>query len=270
MKIPEFETKAERLEWLKANRDKVIAAKKAEMKKADAVYYIADRVGEQSVDKAYKPITDDIDQMKVRVVINTTNLMDSHDDVHIPGIWNKSLKENKYLMHLQEHVMAFDHIIADGADVKAYAQDMTWKELGQKWEGTTQALVFESTLTKDRNPFMFDQYRKARVRNHSVGMYYVKILLAVDDEDDYWEDEKKTWDKYISQVVNRERAEAQGYFYAVLEAKAVEGSAVPMGSNWVTPPLDNDLKSEPVDTTRKEPVTSTLSHEEIMKRILKF
>ena len=51
----------------------------------------------------------------------------------------------------------------------------------------------------------------------------------------YDKEEKANWDKYIDQVVNRKDAEAQGYFWAVTEAKVIEGSAVPLGSNYATP-----------------------------------
>jgi hypothetical protein len=43
----------------------------------------------------------------VLCVINTTNWMDSHRMFHIPGIWNKSLKDNPtFKLHLQEHICA--------------------------------------------------------------------------------------------------------------------------------------------------------------------
>ncbi|KKK49589.1 hypothetical protein LCGC14_3133520, partial [marine sediment metagenome] len=42
-----------------------------------------------------------------------------------------------------------------------------WSELGFDFEGQTQALVFESTIKKERNEFMFKQYAKGFVKNHS-------------------------------------------------------------------------------------------------------
>ena len=49
--------------------------------------------------------------------------------------------------------------------------------------------------------------------------------------------EKAIWDKYINQVINRDASEEQGYFWAVTEAKVIEGSAVVMGSNYATPTI---------------------------------
>ena len=118
---------------------------------------------------------------------------------------------------------------------------MNWKDLGYNADGTTEALIFDSTVKASRNAYMFDQYKNGYVDNHSVGMQYVKLELAVNDED--YEKEKNFFDKYIDEVTNKEDAINQGYFWVVTEAKVIEGSAVPMGSNPITPTLEN--KNEP-------------------------
>lgn len=261
--------KNELFEYLRLNKEMLITQKlNGEMKRADAFeapIILADFHDE--VEKANKPATDDIDELKVKVVINTTNLMDGHGDVHIPGLWTKSLKENKRIKHLQEHEMKFDHIIADKSDLKVYTQTMTWKELGYNYTGNTEALIFESNVKRSRNEYMFKEYKDGNVDNHSVGMRYVKILLAMNSDSKWDAEEKANWDKYIDQVANRKDVEEQGYFWPVLEAKAIEGSAVPAGSNWVTPTLENNMKSEPVEAT-PEPLKSTqLTSDEIIKRI---
>lgn len=267
MKIPEFNTKKELFKWLVDNKDRIIAAKKAAIKFADAVSFGAFTYEkDQFADKANKPVKEDVDELKVKAVINTTNLKDSHDDVHIPGLWKKSLKENKDIWHDQEHKHGFDSTISDYEDLKAYTETMTWKELGFKWEGETEALIFESQVKQERNSFMFKQYKDGRVKNHSVGMQYVKLALCVNDTD--WKEEKANWDKYINQVANKDEAEALGYFWAVTEAKVIEGSAVKRGSNWTTPTLENNMKSEPVGATPLEPEKSTqLTSEEIINTI---
>lgn len=269
MKIPEFDTIKQRLEFLVKNQNKIIAAKRAKMKQADAFTFgaFAVRDGVQ-VEKANTPIPEDEEFITVRAVINTTNLMDSYDDVHIPGLWTKTLKENKDIYHDQEHKSTFESTISDYKDLKAYVQTMTWKELGQKWEGTTQAFIFESIVREERNEFMFEQYKKGYVRNHSVGMQYVKIALAVNDKD--YKTEYSVWQKYIDTIANKDEVEAQGYFFAVTEAKAIEGSAVKRGANWVTPTLDNNLSEPPEGTHKAEPEQSTLTQEQIIQRIKNY
>lgn len=256
----EFSTIKERNDWLVSNKNSLIAQKKAQFKTADAVSWITPVYDKAENEyKANNPITDfrSLDEIKVMAVINTTNVIDSHMDLHVKGIWNKSVKENKNIMHLQEHKMNFDSIIADGSDLKASVKDYTWVELGYSFEGNTQALVFESTVKADRNAKMFEQYAKGYVKNHSVGMQYMKLLLAVND--DRFEEEKQTWDKYINLAINPDVAEESGYFFVVLEAKAIEGSAVPIGSNQLTPTLENN-KEAAIDSTSRDKEPSTDTH----------
>ncbi|TSA57818.1 hypothetical protein D4R42_00830 [bacterium] len=235
-----FETRKEFYKFLIDNKDTLITQKKAEMKRADCpvivkTVLVVDPQKADAVKADNGTIADiaNIDALKVIAVINTTNFMDSHMDVHIPGIWNKTIKDNKMVMHLQEHDMEFEKIIADGDQLKAYTKTYKWSELGYGYEGTTEALIFDSEILKDRNRYMFGQYAKGWVRNHSVGMYYVKFDLALNDEDQ--PNEYEAWKKYYPQIANKEVADEKGYFWYVLEAKLIEGSAVPLGSNIATP-----------------------------------
>ncbi len=236
MEIPAFNTQKEKFEFLVNNKDKIIASKKAVIKHGASVPFDLSMPGKVQAVKSITKEEPATDEVQVKAVINTTNLMDSHMDVHIPGIWNKSLKENRYLLHLQEHEMKFDNIISEGEDLKAYAKDFTWKELGFDFEGKTQALVFDSVVKQSNNATMFKRYRDKKVKNHSVGMQYVKLALAINDED--YGAEKEVWDKYYDSIANKEVADQAGYFWAVKEAKVIEGSAVPLGSNYATPTLE--------------------------------
>jgi hypothetical protein len=85
-------------------------------------------------------------------------------------------------------------------------------------------------------------------------MLYIKLDLAVNDKD--WPNEYKIWQKYIDQVANRADAEERGYFFPVHEAKVIEGSAVPLGSNWATPTYEIDAEP-PAGTPKQEPPTGT-------------
>jgi hypothetical protein len=232
----QFETKEEMFKALADNKENIIAQKKMKTKEADAVVYVSEARNEKGETvKADTVDVSNVNRITSKLVINTTNVMDSHSDVHLKGIWTKSIKEQKNLYLLQEHKMRFDSIITD--QVKATVQLMSWKDLGASYKGKTEALVFDAEIGK-RNKFMFEQYAKGYVKNHSVGMRYVKIEMAINSEEKWSRDEKEVWDKYIDDIVNKEQAEAQGYFFAVSEAKIIEGSAVPIGSNTITPTLN--------------------------------
>ncbi len=177
----EFATKEELFKALKENKKELISIKKSVTKNADSVSfgYIDTSVKIDTNKDASSQISD-INELNVKVVINTTNFLDSHGDVHINGIWNKSVKDNVTFLHLQEHDRSFDKVITDTA--KGYVQSMSWKKLGLPYDGKTEALIFESTIQKNRNEFMLNQYANGWVKNHSVGMRYVNLELAINSE----------------------------------------------------------------------------------------
>ena len=259
--MQEFKTKEELFKHLKENKEILIAEKKAATKQADSLMCNAEIDIKTDANKADD--SNDGINLRVKVVINTTNLLDSHGDVHIPGLWTKTLKDRRKTYLLQEHKMSFDHIITD--IVKPSAKMMNWADLGYNYEGQTQALIFDAEIEKGRNDYMREQYSKGYVDNHSVGMQYVKLELAVNSNDRYYADEKAAWDKYITQVANRDRAEEQGYFWAVTEAKLIEGSAVPIGSNYATPTLS---VKEPTEVTPKEEAVNINEFRNEIKHLL--
>jgi len=249
IKIPTFETQKELFAWLKEEQDDILYQKKSEIKQCD------DDFGFSVVELKPKGVlkndgNGNITSVKVRAIINTTNIRDSHKDVHINGIWDKSLSENKRIKHLQEHQMRFDKIISDKNDLQAFTKTFTWKELGYDFEGSTEALVFDSNVKESRNPTMFKEYRDKNVDNHSVGMMYVRIKFALNSEDEEDKDLKAEYDKHIDKILNKAEVEKDGYFWAVYEAKAIEGSAVPIGSNPMTPTLQP--KEENINQPIKE------------------
>lgn len=255
-----FDTKEELFAHLKANKSELISQKKFENKYADAISYITPVYLKGDAENKAHSTTEQLlesDKIKVDLVINTTKLMDSHSDVHINGLWNKSLSESKDIPLLQEHKMTFANVIT--RDVTATAKTMNWKTLGFDFEGTTQALFFTAEIDKNRNEFMFNQYAKGYVDQHSVGMRYVQIKLAVNSDDSQYKEEKEVFDKYYSEIANKEAVDAQGYFWAVTEAKVIEGSAVVKGSNFATPTqsIAAVKNIEPSEDTQTEPPKGT-------------
>lgn len=237
----------------------IVSQKKMEIKHADGFYF--DNTFYSEKDNAFKQFAIkemesslSKDQIRPICIINTTNIIDSHLDLHIPKLWNVSLKQNgKRVLHLQEHKNTFQTILSSGKDLKAYTESTSWEDLGFSFPGKTEALVFDSIIKRDRNEgskFMIDQYAKGYVNNHSVGMYYVRIVMCISDEN--YGAEYEAWEKYLPMAVNPEVAEERGYFWAVTEAKVVEGSAVPLGSNYATPTLSIEDKDAPDNHPSRE------------------
>ena len=273
IQIPTFANKADLFKWLGENKALLMEQKKATLKEADTIPYLAApkqlakadatkaAIGTTTLDAGGEdePMDEEEPLIKASLVINTTNVIDSHLDVHIKGIWKKCLNEKKNFYLLQEHSMTFDHVITDA--VTAYTKSIAWSKLGAPYEGSTEALMFDVEIDEDRNEYMYEQYQKGFVKQHSVGMRYVKIFMCVNSSDKYWAEEKANWDKYYSEVVNKEIADEYGYFWAVTEAKIIEGSAVVMGSNPWTPTITikntNEPSDDDQDTQKTEPLDST-------------
>lgn len=244
------------------NKDSIIRLKKSAFKHSDDVEFglVQEVTEKEEAIKANKPVLDpNISEVKVRIVVNTTGLLDSHGDVHVKDIWKRSLDHSNKKLHLQEHIRFFSAVINNEAE--AYTKTIRWKTLGFDYEGSTQALLFDSEVKASRNPMMFEQYKNGWVTNHSVGMQYVNLEMCINSEENWSKDYKENWEKYYPMVANKEDADTRGYFWAVTEAKLIEGSAVLMGSNWATPTLDNNMKSASSAPSLKDETDSS-THQE--------
>ena len=267
--MKDFATKEQLFKYLKDNKALLITEKKSAIKHSDALNYgslSTNGITKSGVSKAIAEIdAPELDKIKVKVIINTTNILDSHGDVHIPGLWNKTLKDKRLIYHLQEHCMKFDHVISD--EVIPSVQDMLWTDLGETYKGKTQSLIFDSVVGDDRNEFMFEQYLNGWVKQHSVGMQYVSLFLCIDSTDAYYAAEKEAFDKYFPMVVNQDEVLGQGYFWAVTEAKLIEGSAVVLGSNSVTPTISVTDMQPSDDTANSNKTAEQITVEDFRKEL---
>ena len=254
-----FATKEEALKELVLNKKTLLAAKKAVIKHADAISYHGNFQEKTEAIKAGNTDLRDVNTITVKAVSNAVNYFDSHGDVSLPGSWNRTAKNTKDGLHLQEHKMQFDKIISD--EVKFSVEKMTWKDLGFDYEGETEVLMMESKVHKEDNPYMFERYIKGKVKNHSSGLRYVNIGLAINSEEKWAREEKEIWDKYIDQIVNKEEVEEAGYFWTVFEQKIIENSAVPKGSNPATPTISVE-SAESTSTTDENSEEDSTSQSE--------
>jgi Holliday junction resolvase-like predicted endonuclease len=55
-------------------------------KEADSIGYVEVKTDKNEAIKADSVNTNDINKIQAKLVINTTNIMDSHSDVHLKGI----------------------------------------------------------------------------------------------------------------------------------------------------------------------------------------
>ena len=109
--------------------------------------------------------------------------------------------------------------------------------------------MMDTNIIKELNPVIFNQYLSKEIDQHSVGMIYVEMDLAVNDPE--MKEEYVVWNKHINNIGNKEKATEQGFFWAVKVAKLVEISCVLQGSNELTPTIENTKGKE---TTQEEKI----------------
>lgn len=245
MKLPKFENKKEKFDYLVKNKTELIELKRSAVKYSDICITPTDEVVSKSINTDYK---DDPASGKItrKIIANTYNWLDSHGDVHVGNTFGKSIRERATkVFHLHDHKHEVTAKVGKTQTIEELP--IKWSDLGVNKEGTTTALVATSEITEKLNKDVYGQYLDKEIDQHSVGMVYVKMSLAIDDEE--YKEEKATWDEVYPKLGNPERADEDKYFWVVQEAKLIEYSAVLFGSNELTPTVEN---IEPLKDTQEQ------------------
>lgn len=249
----EFDSRDEMFKALKANKKDILALKRSTVKHSEGLRLDYDNLKIKQHDGAEatkgNPADINAEGGYIYPVINTANFMDSHKDVHFDGIWDKSASEQDgKIYYAINHKLEIGSIVAFPQDVKVFVEKMSWKDLGQPYEGKTDALIYQVKLKEYANKEAVDMIKGRLPVENSVRMQYVKVEMGINSGDPMYAEEKAYYDKHVSKIVNKEQVEEDGYFFGVSEAKIVkEGSMVLEGSNSATPILHP--KSEPEKST---------------------
>lgn len=187
-------------------------------------------------------------RLVVEVIANLTNFMDSHNDVLLPGAYTKSINDNGTFPFLKDHNHSSEGIVALTEAV--FTKQISAKELGypSSMVKNVEALVFRAEPKANWDRKVYELYKDGGINQHSIGLKYVIIELAVNDPEDT--EGFALWNKYIDQVINKEEVEEEGFFFPVREIKIFENSAVLFGANKLTPTLSvESQKSQPLKST---------------------
>lgn len=249
----DFDTKKEMFTALKAAEKEIIGLKKAAVKFSDPLSYHL---------KSTATTKDDTQPTALAVgdiiypIINTTNYYDSHGDVHLDGIWDLSIKDQKNkLYYIINHDLEIGKVIGYPRDVEAYVKTMQWQELGFSYQGTTQALIYAVKLTdKSNKDFLAAALDKEDLQN-SVRMRYISFTLCMESSDPEFAIENNNFYKYLPKIANKQDVLEEGYYWAVSQAAIEkEGSAVLYGSNDATPILYEEPKADPGSTSQTKEI----------------
>ena len=237
-----------------ANKAQLIELKKGAVKYTDVWQSNVIKVGDQI--KAERKLEDNDNEVYRTVVGNTYYWMDGHEDVHVKGCFSNSIKQKaSKVFHLHDHEYKLTSRVGDPQEITE--KDISWRDLGVDIEGETTSLLMLSKIRKDYNSSIYSDYKNMKIDQHSVGMRYIKVDLAVNDEK--YPEEKKNWDEVYPLLANKEAAHEKGYFWIIKEASLIEISAVLMGSNPITGTLQpekstEEIKDEAADALLKSKV----------------
>ena len=189
------------------------------------------------------------------IVVNTTKILDSHDDLHVNGIWKKSIQEIQGKNYLVcDHDLEIESVIVRKEHIEIMTANLSFQSLGYPYEGNTEALIYK--VKKDKVKESVREWLDSGDSiEASVRMQYVQVLFAMDTNDPEYSTYKENYDKYINEIANKADYDYIPYFYIIKEAKNVkESSLVLFGSNHATglakpkeqPSEDTENKHEPI------------------------
>ena len=255
----EYSSKEELFEDLKANKELIIREKKSQIfKSCDKGSAVG--VKPLKID-AIKGI--DLDDNFHYIAVNTTNVLDSHGDLHVKGLWNKSVKDQQGKNYLvTDHKMELSNVVAKKENVEMFVSDIAYSSINKSFDGSTQALIYKVAKADIINPLAKEWLESKSDIEASVRMQYVNVELAMNSTAKSDKEEKKVFDTYVSQIANKGDFEEIDYFWVVKEAKNIgESSLVLAGSNGATGVINEaavststNNKTEPLKDTQADQV----------------
>lgn len=209
--------------------------------------------------------------VNVTIIGNTFKFCDSHMDVLAPGCATKTIKERGLrIHHLKDHMHRLGGKIGITKDI--YTDLIGVSEFGIESDvKTTESIFMNSDVKRALDEQSFTLYKEEEVDQHSIGMQYMRLVLAVNDPE--FKEEFATWEKHYEDVINKELIDSRGFFWWVTEIKLFEISAVLFGANELTPTVDTkkSIQAPLKDTLDKDdptPPADTLDDEMKRRRIL--
>src|SRR4051812_21699275 len=227
--IPQYSTKAEAFAYLRSNEKTIIAQKKSMPVKSDILEWGCLPVHlKQTIKEDGSALAPD--EIEVNVIANLSGWCDSYQDVMIKDNWNKTISDKSITYHLKNHDYETDSIVGKNPELYNKNFDLSYFTIESDVK-KAQALMQRSIVPKEYDSKTYYLYRDGQIKQHSIGLRYITILLCFDSELEEDKEYKKNWDKYYPNVINKEKVDGHGYFFAVTESKIMEVSAVLFGAN---------------------------------------
>lgn len=253
----EFDTEDALFSALKANKEDIIALKRAKIAKScdKGLGITAKSLDFHRNTETVKDLA--IDEEHYYIVVNATKILDSHGDMHTNGIWKKTIKDGQGKNYLvADHKLEMDKVIARKGDIEMLTAEIPFSMIGKSYEGNTEALIYKVRKDKIINLTAKEWLESGEEIQASVRMRYITIKLAMNSQREEDKEELKTFTEFYPQIANKGDFESIPYFFVVSEAENVkESSLVLFGSNSSTGNIKNTKNTKnnkPLDNTCEE------------------
>jgi len=240
--------------YLRTNKKELLQTKKSSLKLSDSlvstVVVTPREIKTESSKDAGSNIAPseplgDSGSLDVTIVCNAAWFCDSQMDVITDKAYTESVKSRgTSIPHIADHKQTSTSHVGDVT--KVYTKVLALTELGLDQEGTTTVLLMDSTVRKDYNEDVFKFYSNGKINQHSIGLTYSELKLAINSVHESDKVEKAIWDANYPKVINKDIVDKRGYFYLIPKVDIRENSCVLFGSNPLTPTLS--VKSEQLDS----------------------
>ena len=271
----EFESKADLFKALVENESFIIDAKKSQVYKSfeKGLQVVSDQ---KTIEKAFNDSEKGIkfDSDYYYFVVNSANYLDSHNDMHVDGNWNKSVKDQNGKVYLVWHhdFSKTENIIAFPEDIEMITSKVAWSLLGKSYEGETYSLIYKVKKDKIVNENVSKWLKEGRKLQLSVRMQYIKLETAFNSDDSDYAKQTENYQKYYPLIANKDEFKEIEYFFIVKEAKNVmESSLLPFGSNSATAEIsqtENKTEADNITSEQEEPSIDTQKEEQLLKELL--
>jgi len=244
----DFDNKEDLFKALAENETLIHTAKKGQIYKSidKGLQIVTDQKG---IEKA---LTSDankglkFDDNYYYFVVNSSNILDSHNDMHVDGNWKKTVKEQQGKVFLVfDHTLKRSEIIAMKEDVELMTAKIPFSMLGKSYEGETYSLIYKvakyKIANKEAKQWLEDGYKLEA----SVRMQYIKMRTAFKSNNPDYAKQNAVYEEYYDLISNKEDFEEIIYFHVIDEAKNVyESSLVLFGSNSATGMIEQENKTD--------------------------
>lgn len=262
----EFETKEDLFKALAENENLIVDAKKAQIYKSidKGLQIVTDQKGIEKALTSEENKGLKFDDNYYYFVVNSSNILDSHNDMHVDGNWKKTVKEQQGKVYLVfDHTLKRSEIIAMQKDIEMLTAKIPFSLLGKNYDGESYCLIYKVAKDKIVNKEAKQWLEDGHKLEASVRMQYVNIETAFNTNDKEYAKQKENYDMYFPLIANKEDFEEIEYFWIVKEAKNVyESSLVLFGSNGATGLIQEnktdadiitpEIKNEPSNDTQEK------------------